>query len=137
MPGLQVHAFVDRMIFDRSFWKLHRLMDKPVLVFGRKHRQFFHDAFTAVEIAKRTYPEDKQAEQAALIHINIDSMCSADPKLKKQLEIMARKFYKNWWISRKNKKSEKKEKIDPILADLKRTFKKAIELKRLGTYFFG
>ena len=33
MPGHQVHTFADRLSFGKSYWKLHKMMDKPALVF--------------------------------------------------------------------------------------------------------
>lgn len=29
MPGLTVHTYVDRLVFGRSYWPVHREMDRP------------------------------------------------------------------------------------------------------------
>ena len=107
MPGHQVHRFGDRMMFGRSFWRLHVALDKPYLVFGRRHRMFFHDPGSAVLIARKIYPGDTQAEASALLHLEFDNMCTADPNLKKRLEVLAKKYYKNRRQSQKSKKKKK------------------------------
>ena len=89
MPSHRIHCYVDRMLFGRSFWKLHREIDMPYLFLGRKHRVLFHDGFSSVIIARGLYPGDQEAETAALVHCHIDVMCSEDPFFKKQLEFLA------------------------------------------------
>ena len=79
LPSHKVHCYVDRTLFGRSYWRVHRQIDMPYLFLGKKHRVLFHDPFTAIAIAQRLYPGDPMAEEAALVHLHIDSVCSSDP----------------------------------------------------------
>ena len=80
---------MDRYTFGISFWKLHREIDKPYAFLGRKHRQLFHDVFSTVEIAKRIYPDDPRAQEAAALHVHLDILCSENPELHRQLKRLA------------------------------------------------
>ena len=86
----QVHRFMDRIIFNKSYWKLHSTIDKPVLFLGRSHRKYFHDGLTTVAIAQRLYPNDEDAEWAAWLHIYLDDVCSNDPEFHKFLKKLAK-----------------------------------------------
>jgi len=90
LPSLRVHEYVDRVLFKKSYRKLHRAMDKPVKFLGKRHRELFHDNTWACVIASRLYPNDRHAVLAALTHIKCDEICSSDPKFKKNLEKLAR-----------------------------------------------
>ena len=102
LPSHRVHTYMDWQLFGRSFWRIHRLIDKPYLVFGRKHRMFFHTIPEAVMIARRYFPGDFQAEEAAAFHVHLDNTCSEDMFYKRRLEILADSFY------RAKRKSQKK-----------------------------
>lgn len=65
------------------------MMDEPVLVLGKKHRQLFHDPVSALSIAQTAHPGDPNAAWAALLHLELDDICSRDPIFKKQLEFYA------------------------------------------------
>jgi hypothetical protein len=107
MPPNQVHSFMDRMMFGKSYWKLHQIIDKPYWIWGRKHRILFHDYYSTVAIAQKIYPNDSDAEWAAWMHVELDNMCSADPKLLKMLKKLAKRYYRVWWKSKKGKKPVK------------------------------
>jgi hypothetical protein len=64
-------------------------MDWPYKYLGQRHRVLFHDSFNAVAIAQKYYPGDPDAAIAAILHIQIDEMCSADPSFKLMLEFLA------------------------------------------------
>lgn len=89
MPSLRAHCYIDRLWFGRTYPKLHRSMDRPVKYFGKKHRIFYHDYISAIAIARREYPNDPDAERAAILHIEFDRLCSADPEFRRLLETMA------------------------------------------------
>ncbi len=129
-----MHTFADHMYFGKSYWKLHKLIDKPVLVFKRNHCVFFHDPYSACSIAKRYYPGDPQAQEAALLHIMLDNMCSEDPKFKKNLESLAKKFYRKWRRSRKTKKNVV---LFPEADQLKRFLKKVLEARKLAGQIYN
>lgn len=92
MPGLRTNRFVDLMFLNKSYWRIHRAMDKPVKYLGRTHRVLFHDPISALAIAENFYPGDPDAQTAALLHIEYDMICSADPDYKRQLERDARLY---------------------------------------------
>ena len=89
MPGPRVHGYVDRKLFGKAYWKVHFRMDLPWRWLGRNHRVLFHDFPTAVAIAREYYPNDYNAQRAALLHIHLDTLCTQDPVFKKQLELLA------------------------------------------------
>lgn len=97
MPGLAVHTYVDRLLFGRSYWRVHREMDRPYKYLGKHHRVLFHDPLLAYAIARKQYPNDSNAVAAAQCHILLDNMCSRNPKFKKMLTLLAKR-------SRKRKK---------------------------------
>jgi len=112
MPSHQVHCFLDRMIFGKSYWKLHKLIDKPYFFSGHGHRKYFHD-ISALAIARRYFPQDKDAEWSAWAHVQLDLMCSENPGLKKMLTLMAARYYRIWWRSKqKNKELRVKFSLD-------------------------
>ena len=98
---------MDWQLFGRSYWKLHRAIDKPYLVFGRRHRMFFHDFPSAVGVARIYFPGNFQAEEAAMFHVHLDNLCSQDLFFKGHLEILANSYYRN---KRKSGKKRKKAK---------------------------
>ena len=92
MPSLRAHRYIDYLYLNKSYWKIHRAMDKPVKYLGRSHRVLFHDVISAVAIARYFYPGDPDAETAALLHIEFDTLCTADPDFKRELERNAKLF---------------------------------------------
>jgi len=107
MPSHRVHTYMDWQVFGRSYWRLHRAIDKPYLVFGRRHRIFFHDFPSAISVARHVFPGDLQAEHAAVLHVHLDNLCSQDRFFKGRLEILADSYYRN---KRKSGKKNKKAK---------------------------
>jgi hypothetical protein len=105
LPSHRVHCYVDRKLFGKSYWRVHRAMDRPYLLFRRKHRNFFHDPLSAIAIAKRYYPKDPNAIKAALYHITLDNLCSANPAFKAWLEALAKEYAKKRASARKKKHS--------------------------------
>jgi hypothetical protein len=90
MPGPEVHNYVDRVLFGRSYWRIHSSMDRPYKYIGRYHRVLFHDPLSATLIARKQYPNDPNAIAAAQCHIALDNICSRDRDLKRALERLAR-----------------------------------------------
>ena len=110
MPSHRVHTYMDRQLFGMSYWRLHRAIDKPYLVFGRRHRIFFHDFPSAVSVARHYFPGNLQAEEAAVLHVHLDNMCSQDRFFKRRLEILADSFYR---AKRKRQKKKKANRTKP------------------------
>lgn len=91
MPSHEIHCYVDRLLFGRSYWRLHKQLDKPVLLLGKRHRVLFHDGLTSMAIALQLYPNDRKALEAALVHVQLDWLCSSNPFFAKQLKHFAQK----------------------------------------------
>ena len=91
------------MCLNKSYWRLHRALDKPVFFLGSRHRVLFHDVSSALAIAEGTYPADDNAKAAALLHIQLDNMCTTNPLFKKQLETYAKLFERKKRRKRKQK----------------------------------
>jgi hypothetical protein len=142
LPGHRVHTFVDRELFGKSYWRVHRNIDMPYLFMGRKHRALFHDGFSSVLIARKLYPNDPRAAEAALVHVQIDRLCSSDPFFKKQLEFFAdrdareRRKAKRSSGKKKRKSAKKGTCVDP-LKDFGVFLKKLDEVWRLSKMLFG
>lgn len=110
LPSHELHCYVDRQLFEKSYRRIHRKMDEPYLLLGRKHRVLFHDPVTACAIAQHCYPGDPNAELAALFHINLDEICSANPLLKHNLELLAKIDSRERTRARRRKKATKVKK---------------------------
>jgi hypothetical protein len=104
MPSHRAHAYVDRMLFGRAYWKVHRQIDSAYPYLRGRHRIFWHDPISAAAIAADAYPGDANAVSAAMIHIQVDNMCSADPQFRKQLEAHARADARKRRSSRRRRK---------------------------------
>jgi hypothetical protein len=114
----------------------------PYLFMGRRHRVLFHDGFSSVLIARKLFPGDPRAEEAALVHVQIDRLCSSDPFFKKQLEFFAdrdarerRKARKGSSGRKKTKSAKKAMYVDP-LKDFGEFLKKLDEVWRLSKMLF-
>jgi hypothetical protein len=64
-------------------------MDWPYRYWGQRHRVLFHNSLDAMIIAQVQYPGDPNAVLAALVHIELDEMCSNDPYFKRMLKLYA------------------------------------------------
>jgi len=118
MPSHKVHNFIDRQLFGKSYWRLHRALDTPYIFMGKHHRVLLHDGFTSALLARQLYPTGPRAEQAALVHCQLDRLCSNDPHFRKQLEIIAglngkqkRKIKAQRSNGRKKRKSSRKTQL--------------------------
>ncbi len=129
MPSHRVHVFFDRECFGKAYWKIHRKMDEPYLIFGKRHRELFHDAVSAFAIADFCYPYDPNARAAALFHIELDELCSANSEFKMQLQILATQDAEK--RRRARKKSRKTRSVPPEYKENQEFFKKVLEVLRL------
>ena len=138
MPSHKIHCYVDRMLFGKSYWRLHRQIDKPFLFLGKKHRVLFHDVFSVVAIAQKLYPWDPMAEEAGLVHVQIDLLCSSDPFFKRQLKYFAEQDAKKRRSSRKKKAKSRKRIAPPDpLEEFEIFLDKLQEIRRLARIVFG
>lgn len=114
MPGHRVHLYLDRLLFGRSYYKVHRKMDYAWYYLRRNHRCFGHDRVSAIAIAAESYPGDYNALQAALFHIELDKLCTALPKFKKALEIESKHDATKRRRKKRSKKSKNKKSGDSV-----------------------
>lgn len=112
MPSLRVHLFLDRLFLGEEFPKIHKFLDKPVYILGKRHRVLFHDPAMAFLAANKEYPGNPKAVLSAQIHIRIDNLCSICPELKKMLEKMEREDRKG---KRKRKPKKKQDDFNVLL----------------------
>jgi hypothetical protein len=91
MPDHDIHVFVDKTFFGKSYPLVQRVIDSAIAVAGYKHRKFFHTPVEAINIAKFLHSNDSDAISAAILHLIIDDMCSSDKKFENFLKIMAEK----------------------------------------------
>lgn len=80
-------------------------MDAAWPLLRGKHRVLFHDVPAAIGIAKTCYPNDERAVVAALNHINLDEMCTADPWFKAGIELLAERDSRERSEGRKTKRA--------------------------------
>ena len=116
MPSHRVHLEVDRWYLGRTYPRIHKVMDRPVKIYGRRHRILFHDIPWAIHIANSEYPGDFLAEKSACLHLEYDKLCSRDKDSKKFFERWAKKQV----LNRKKAKRLKKQ----LLKKLEITSKK-------------
>ena len=134
-PGHRVHAYVDRQLFGKAYWKIHRKMDEPVLYLGKNHRELFHDYPTACGIADSCYPGDPNSRNAAMLHIELDEMCTRDPEYKLYLEALANQDARQRKQAKK-KRYKKRDSAPKVFKEQDDFLKKILEMKRLNQLFF-
>ena len=118
-------------MFGRSFRKLHKAIDKPYLIFGRKHRQFFHSYGDTVEVAKIVCPGDPVAQEAAILHVYVDNLCSDDPRLHERLKRLANEDSQNRKRAKKSGLLTKKgEALPAELKKVEKSCRQVLEIQK-------
>lgn len=74
MPSHKLHRLLDRVVLGREYPWVHKLMDSPALLLGKKHRVLFHDPQTALLIALLSC--DPKAGLSCLLHQWLDNLDS-------------------------------------------------------------
>jgi hypothetical protein len=128
---------MDRVFFQKSYWRIHKMIDSAYFVVGRWHRKYYHNNVNALSIANNMYPGDPVALEAAVLHLWLDIWCSSNPHIKKMLEDAAKKYYKEMKRSKKKDKFNKKIKLTLELEKLVHDLKKALEARRWHDRFYG
>ena len=134
MPSHLIHFYVDRLFFGKVYYRIHRQMDSAYQYFGGAHRVFWHDPISAYAIAANEYPGDRNAISSALLHIQIDQECSADPVFHRQLNFLAEEDAQKRKHNKKRKKKTARTKKPKPLSELEKTEKvisQLLELKKL------
>lgn len=134
-----MHCYMDRKLFGKCYRHIHREMDKPYLILGKKHRVLFHDYYSALVIAEKWYPGELNARLSALFHIRLDEMCSSDPVLKANLEFLAEKRggAKKGNAKWRKRTAEGSGKTGDPTKDFMRFLEKVKKFKDLAEEFFG
>jgi hypothetical protein len=128
---------MDRACFGKSYWKLHQVIDFPFFFYGRKHREHFHDYVSVILIAKRWYPGDLVAFEAACLHVLLDNVCTYNPEMKAYLKDRAKRYYQNIKKLSEQDKYKKPIKLSPKLKKLVKDLKNQIKARRWYDRFFG
>ena len=128
---------MDRIFFDKSYWKLHSFIDSAYWMVGRWHRRYHHDDVSVIILAKNCYPDDPVAMEAGLLHLILDEFCSANPQIKDFLSEAAKKYYEEMRKSKKKDKFNEEIKLSPKLKALVRDLKKALHVRKLHNQFYG
>jgi hypothetical protein len=128
IPSHLVHAYLDRLYFGKVYWKVHRLMDSAYPYFRGKHRIFWHDQQSAIVIAVNSYPNDQNAIKSALLHIQTDDACSANPLLRIQLEMLAEAEVKKRRIRREK---EKQQPLSPEFEKALKDLEKIVQIRKV------
>ena len=134
MPAHFVHFYVDRVFFGKIYYQVHRDLDSAYEYFRSKHRIFWHDPVSAYAIAENDYPGDRNAITSALLHIEIDNECSANPVFHEQLIMLAKADANKRKRAKKRKKKIKNKKERTTLTEVEKTektLKQLIELMEL------
>jgi len=70
MPSHKIHRMISKLVLGKDYRKLHKYLDMPFLVFGKRHRILFHDLLTVAMLQK----VDPKLGAAAALHILLDSL---------------------------------------------------------------
>jgi hypothetical protein len=85
LPKHKTHNFADKLWFGRSFPKVHEALDLPYVIYGRRHRRFFHTYKEAYPIGYVVSGEAKGA-LSGVFHVWLDRVCSEDKVFKRWLD---------------------------------------------------
>ncbi len=70
MPSRRVHEFFDRLVFGKTHPEVHRRLDGPSRLLGKKHRMFFHDPVSAAIVGYCI--DGEEGALSALLHLLVD-----------------------------------------------------------------
>ena len=133
MPSHKLHVYVDKVLFGKSYRKLHEALDRPYWVLGRKHRIVFHDGWSASEVAKKVCPGDPVALEAAAAHVLLDELCSNDREFKMQLSLLANlnSRGRKRGTKKRAKGKKKKKPTSTSLKSIEKFAKQALMIQKL------
>lgn len=89
MPDRQTHEYVSELFFGKKFSDVHIALDSPSRRLGPSHRRMFHSHRAAVLVA-RAVSNDPDAPLAAILHVDLDRICSEDPYFESTIELKAK-----------------------------------------------
>ncbi|TMI05960.1 hypothetical protein E6H34_11570 [Candidatus Bathyarchaeota archaeon] len=89
MPNRRTHEHVSELFFGKRFSDVHIALDSPSRKLGPSHRRMFHSHRAAVLVA-RAVSNDPDAPLAAILHVDLDRICSEDPYFESFIELRAK-----------------------------------------------
>src|SRR2546422_5285554 len=89
MPSRKAHEYASKIFFGKKFAEVHQAMDSPSKRLGPSHRRLYHSYQSAMLIA-RMVSSDPAAPFAAILHVDLDRQCSADPYFAALIELRAK-----------------------------------------------
>ena len=85
MPKHRTHKYADKLLFGKPYPQVHHAIDLPYVVYGRKHRQFYHTYKEGYCLGYIVTGEANGA-LAGVFHVWLDQECSKDKDFKKWLD---------------------------------------------------
>ena len=85
LPNNAEHVFWSKRATGINCERTHRLIDSYSAILGKKHRDFFHDPFSAMIVADMA--EGPRCRVAALNHLTVDKLYSS-PETKIFMEMI-------------------------------------------------
>jgi hypothetical protein len=88
MPKHKVHTYVDRIVLGKPHPKVHKALDAPIKLLGRKHRVVFHslpEAFAIGTIAESSL----EGGFAGVLHVITDTQTTKHKQFKNTLQQLA------------------------------------------------
>lgn len=86
-PSRKVHRATTKFVLGNEYDEVHRLLDIASKFMGKTHRKYFHDPMSAMAAGASVAGE--RGALTALLHLEVDKICSKNPELKKVLEMLA------------------------------------------------
>jgi len=83
MPSHKVHRAIEKLILKKSHDDVHRIMDAPARILGKKHRLFLHDPISCFLL----FNDNPEKINAALLHVLVDEL-SKDRATKILMEML-------------------------------------------------
>jgi hypothetical protein len=88
MPKHKVHEYVDRRFLGKTYPKVHKALDAPIKLLGKKHRILFHSLPEAFAIGALTESSLKGG-LAGVLHVITDTQTTKHKHFKNTLEQLA------------------------------------------------
>jgi hypothetical protein len=85
MPKHKVHLYVDRTVLGKAHPKVHKALDAPIKLLGKKHRVVFHslpEAFAIGALAESSF----EGGFAGVLHVITDTQTTKHKPLKETLD---------------------------------------------------
>jgi hypothetical protein len=85
MPKHQTHRFVDKLLLGKTYGEVHKALDHPYIILGRKHRCIFHSLPEAFLVGSLV-SSDLRGGLVGMLHTWLDTKCSENKEFKRLIE---------------------------------------------------